>query len=319
MAEGGVQFRLRRHELVDEGALHGLVQRRVLVHAVEDAAQLGLFGVGQIAAHHDGPCRSRRQDGEDPDLFAQLRIPPVYEVVNLAVDAGRVGQVVGDGPNGFIVVIGVKGRFEIGRSRRIHVQQKKVDGLPARIAEGIRKGEDPALQLRMITANTQELFRLMDQGELDFAIVEGSFDQQVYEGLVYCTQRFIPVAAPDYSFSGPVHRMADLLEARLLIREPGSGTRGVLERALESCNLTVQDFRYLTELGSLNLIKSLVCAGAGISFFYQPVVQAELDRGELVEIHLEEGDIRHDFTFLWRRGSAFAPYYREMFRLLRQP
>ena len=112
--------------------------------------------------------------------------------------------------------------------------------------------------------------------------------------------------------------MADLLESRLLIREPGSGTRGVLERALESCNLTVQDFRYLTELGSLNLIKSLVCAGAGISFFYQPVVQAELDRGELVEIHLEEGDIRHDFTFLWRRGSAFAPYYREMFRLLRQ-
>ena len=139
--------------------------------------------------------------------------------------------------------------------------------------------EDPALQLRMHTANTQELFHLMDQGELDFAIVEGNFDQQVYEGLVYCTQRFIPVAAPAYS----------------------------------------QDFRYLTELGSLNLIKSLVCAGAGISFFYQPVVQAELDRGELVELHLEEGDIRHDFTFLWRRGSAFAPYYREMFRLLRQP
>ena len=176
---------------------------------------------------------------------------------------------------------------------------------------------DPALQLRMITANTQELFRLMDQGELDFAIVEGSFDQQVYEGLVYCTQRFIPVTAPDYPFSGPVHRMADLLEARLLVREPGSGTRGVLEQALEARNLNVHGFRYLTELGSLNLIKSLVCAGAGISFFYQPVVQAELDQGSLAEIPLEDGEIRHDFTFLWRRGSAFAPYYREMFRLLR--
>lgn len=170
----------------------------------------------------------------------------------------------------------------------------------------------------MITANTQELLRLMDQGELDFAIVEGSFDQQVYEGLVYCAQRFIPVAAPDYPFPGPVRRMADLLDARLLVREPGSGTRGVLEQALEARNLTVHSFRYLTELGSLNLIKSLVCAGAGISFFYQPVVQAELDRGDLVEIPLEDGEIRHDFTFLWRRGSAFAPYYREVFRLLHQ-
>ena len=80
--------------------------------------------------------------------------------------------------------------------------------------------DDPTLQLRMITANTQELLRLMDQGELDFAIVEGSFDQQVYEGLVYCAQRFIPVAAPDYPFPGPVRRMADLLDARLLVREP---------------------------------------------------------------------------------------------------
>lgn len=178
--------------------------------------------------------------------------------------------------------------------------------------------DDPTLQLRMITANTQELLRLMDQGELDFAIVEGSFDQQVYEGLVYCAQRFIPVAAQDYPFPGPVRRMADLLDARLLVREPGSGTRGVLEQALEARNLTVHSFRYLTELGSLNLIKSLVCAGAGISFFYQPVVQAELDRGDLVEIPLEDGEIRHDFTFLWRRGSAFAPYYREVFRLLHQ-
>ena len=177
---------------------------------------------------------------------------------------------------------------------------------------------DPTLQLRMITANTQELLRLMDQGELDFAIVEGSFDQQVYEGLVYCAQRFIPVAAPDYPFPGPVRRLADLLDARLLVREPGSGTRGVLEQALEARNLTVHSFRYLTELGSLNLIKSLVCAGARISFFYQPVVQAELDRGDLAEIPLEDGEIRHDFTFLWRRGSAFAPYYREVFRLLHQ-
>ena len=173
--------------------------------------------------------------------------------------------------------------------------------------------DDPTLQLRMITANTQELLRLMDQGELDFAIVEGSFDQQVYEGLVYCAQRFIPVAAPDYPFPGPVRRMADLLDARLLVREPGSGTRGVLEQALEARNLTVHSFRC-----SLNLIKSLVCAGAGISFFYQPVVQAELDRGDLAEIPLEDGEIRHDFTFLWRRGSAFAPYYREVFRLLHQ-
>lgn len=178
--------------------------------------------------------------------------------------------------------------------------------------------QEPDIQLRMLTSNTRELLKGLDQGELDFAIVEGYFDKQAYDSLVYCVQRYIPVCAPEYTFSRPVHQMEDLLEERLLVREPGSGTRNVLERALEARNLSIQSFRRLTELGSLNIIKTLVCAGAGISFFYQPVIQAELDAGQLREIPLKDCSIYHDFTFLWRRGSLFAPYYREVFALLRR-
>lgn len=177
---------------------------------------------------------------------------------------------------------------------------------------------EPDIQLYMLAANTQELLKLLDQGELDFAIVEGYFDKQAYDSLVYCTQRYIPVCASEYPFSHPVRQMEDLLEERLLVREPGSGTRNVLERALEARNLGVRNFRRVTELGSLNLIKSLVCAGAGISFFYQPVVRRELESGQLREIPLEDCSIYHDFTFLWRRGSLFAADYREIFSLLRR-
>ena len=177
---------------------------------------------------------------------------------------------------------------------------------------------EPDIQLYMLTANTQELLKLLDQGELDFAIVEGYFDKQAYDSLVYCTQRYIPVCSAEHPFSHPVRRLEDLLEERLLVREPGSGTRNVLERALEVRNLSVRNFRRVTELGSLNLIKSLVCAGAGISFFYQPVVQQELEAGKLREIPLEDCSIYHDFTFLWRRGSLFAADYREIYSLLCQ-
>ena len=63
--------------------------------------------------------------------------------------------------------------------------------------------------------------------------------------------------------------------------------------------------------------KLLVCAGAGVSFFYRPVVQQELEEERLREIPLEDCAIRHAFTFLWRRGSVFADDYREIFRRLR--
>ena len=178
--------------------------------------------------------------------------------------------------------------------------------------------EEPDLQLRMLTANTRELLERLDRGELDFAIVEGYFDRQAYDSLTYCVQPFLPVCAPEYSFACPVRRLEDLLGERLLVREPGSGTRNVLERALEARNLQVQSFRRYTQLGSVNLLKALVCAGAGISFFYRPVVREELDRGLLREIPLEDCAVSHEFTFLWHRGSVFSPQYRELFQRLRR-
>ena len=66
---------------------------------------------------------------------------------------------------------------------------------------------EPELQIRMLTANTRELLKLLDEGVLDFAIVEGYFDNQVYDSIVYCTKRFIPVCSPYYQFSHPVHKM----------------------------------------------------------------------------------------------------------------
>lgn len=178
--------------------------------------------------------------------------------------------------------------------------------------------QKPELQIRMLTANTQELFSLLDQGEIDFAIIEGNFDRHTYDSLVYSTQRFIPVSAPSYRFAQPTKELEDLLQERLLVREPGSGTRNVLERTLKSRNLSVKDFLQVTELGSLNLIKRLVMAGAGIAFFYEPVVKSELKSGKLQEIHLNDCVIHHDFTFLWQKNSAFAKEYQEIFALLQE-
>lgn len=180
---------------------------------------------------------------------------------------------------------------------------------------GLLKRE-PETRIRMIMANTAELLRLLDRGELDFAIVEGFFPKQSYESLWYRTERYLPVCAPDYRFSRSVVRLEDLLWERLLVREPGSGTREVLERALEERNLQMQDFPYLTELGGLDVIKALVTGGMGVSFFYEPVVRSELSAGTLREIPLADCSISHDFSFLWRKGSVFGPYYREVFHLL---
>ena len=187
--------------------------------------------------------------------------------------------------------------------------------MPAALIRLLNK--EPETQLRMIMGNTEKLLALLDQGEIDFALVEGFFSQQCYESLSYGRESYIPVCASEYQFCQPVRRIEDLLGERLLVREPGSGTREVLERALEEHHLSLQDFHLLTELGSLDVIKTLVCAGVGISFFYFPVVKAQLEEGCLREIPLENCTITHDFHFIWRKDSVFGTYYQQVFQMLK--
>ena len=108
--------------------------------------------------------------------------------------------------------------------------------------------------------------------------------------------------------------MEDLFGERLLLREEGSGTREVLERFLESQNLGVEDFERTMEVGSLHTIKELTKAGCGITFLYEIAVREELEKGTLKRLCLDNFQISHEFTFIWRRGSIYASHYRELFR-----
>ena len=58
--------------------------------------------------------------------------------------------------------------------------------------------EEPEIRLQMIVANTSQLLRLLDDGKIDFAIVEGFFQKQFYESLPYRRERYIAVCSPGY-------------------------------------------------------------------------------------------------------------------------
>ena len=188
-----------------------------------------------------------------------------------------------------------------------HLMPGPLERLAAREAE---------LRVNMLLGNTARLLELLDAGEIDFALVEGFFPRTAYDSLPLGSHRFLPVCAPDYRLRRPAAFLADLLDERLLVREPGSGSREMLERTLEGHNLTVADFPRRLELGSPGLIRSLVRAGAGIAFFYLPAVRAELEEGLLREIPLSSPPACHEFCFLWRKGSIFRQEYEAVYRAL---
>ena len=188
--------------------------------------------------------------------------------------------------------------------------------MPDRIAQYMEA--HPDLSIRMVVANTHELLQKLDEGQIDFALVEGFFEKREFDSLVFSHEEYVGVCGRDYSFKGPEPRVVeDLIGERLILREPGSGTREILERYLEARNLSLGDFAPFVEIGSIDAIKSMVLQGRGITFLYERAVREELRDGRLRKIPLTEFGVTHDFTFLWRKDSIFSEDYRALFQNLR--
>lgn len=168
----------------------------------------------------------------------------------------------------------------------------------------------PDVPLSMQMGNTALLLDALRAGTIDFAFIEGYFDQSAFDFQVFQTDHFVAVCAPNANPPTHIHRLDALLEQPLLLRESGSGTREILERALLERGLNLQQFSRKVCIGNLNVIKQLVAAGRGITFLYRAAVAKELEAGTLRELEIDDFHVLHDYTFVTLKGSMFQPEYR---------
>lgn len=174
----------------------------------------------------------------------------------------------------------------------------------------------PQSHVRMRVGNTQELLQLLGASELDFAIVEGAFPKDEYAFLPYKTENFVAVAAPDKAKKYAGADMEELLGETVFLREPGSGTREILEAFLAERSLSVKSFANTVELGNIGAIKYMLKDGLGISFCYHAAIAQEEKRGELAVIPLRDLDLSHEINFIFRKSGIFQEDYREIYREL---
>lgn len=187
--------------------------------------------------------------------------------------------------------------------------------LPERLAAYMKR--NPRVDVHMLVENTQILLRMINDGELDFAVVEGYFRKSEYDYIIWSQEPYVCVCAAAHPLAQAAPRsLSALFGENLILRNQGSGSRDVLERVLEERNHHVGDFRHIVEISDLFVIKELVKADCGITFLYRKAVEKELAEGSLCQVALTDFQISHEFTFLWRKNSAFETELRETSRAL---
>lgn len=152
--------------------------------------------------------------------------------------------------------------------------------LPGLMAD-FRAGQRGSCALDVRIGNTRDVLHALLQFEADIGLIEGSSHERDLRSVHWCDDEMVVVAAPGHPLtSGPV-TPERLREADWIVREPGSGTREIIEDRLVP---ELGELRFALELGNAEAIKRAVMSGFGVSCLSVHVVRDDLARGDLVAV-----------------------------------
>lgn len=89
-------------------------------------------------------------------------------------------------------------------------------------------------------------------------------------------------------------------------------SRGEINVALVEGNYSKEKYehkKYSTEVENMHTIIGLLKKDCGISFMYKIAVEEELQQGILKTIELDDFKMKHDFDFIWEKGSIYSEKY----------
>lgn len=141
----------------------------------------------------------------------------------------------------------------------------------------------PGIRVKLVIGNRGEIIRGLEHNEYDVVIMGRPPTSVAVESALLSDHPHVLVVPAHHRLAGKQDVSVDqLLQERFLAREPGSGTRLLMERFLEHFgNERAFD---VVEMGTNETIKQAVMAGLGIAILSAHTCFSELRDGRLVPL-----------------------------------
>jgi DNA-binding transcriptional LysR family regulator len=141
------------------------------------------------------------------------------------------------------------------------------------------------LSLRM--GNTEEVVGALLAHRIDLGLIEGPSGRRELKTERFAEDEIVPVVSPEHALAKKERvTAADLTLTPCVLREPGSGTRQVVDAALKRAGINPKKLTIILESDSSETIKGLVETGVGIAFLSRLALRHEFALGLLVELRV---------------------------------
>lgn len=171
----------------------------------------------------------------------------------------------------------------------------------------------PEVRVNLRIGDSREITSAVIEGELELGLVGAKPSVDSLESAPFCKDRLVLIVSP-------VHPLAargaaaipwrEILREPLWLREPGSGSRQALEKAMEGAGKGLNDLAVLGWMGSTEAIKQAVASGAGAAVISSLAVRHDLACNRLAALELEGLDLTRNFHIIRHRHRTPSPAAR---------
>ena len=154
--------------------------------------------------------------------------------------------------------------------------------------------------LRLEVGNTEEVLASIATGRIPLGLVEGHARASGVRLEPFVDDEMVPVIGQ--GTRARIRSLRDLAQQSILWREPGSGTRAVLERALRKAGIRKHPLPRDVELASNEAILGAVAAGLGVAFVSRWALAAHVAAGRITLVPGLDFVVRR--TFHWALPSG---------------
>jgi DNA-binding transcriptional LysR family regulator len=158
----------------------------------------------------------------------------------------------------------------------------------------------PKVSLSLSIGNTQDIVKGVLDSRFALGFVEGRVREETVESREFRRDRIVAVVAPGHTLAKEKAPSVQALAASpSILREPGSGTREIVERAFARHRLEV---RCGLQISNSEALKRAAVAGAGIGWISEVCVVEELSAGRLVSLKTTRLSLERPLYSLRLRG-----------------
>lgn len=165
------------------------------------------------------------------------------------------------------------------------------------------KFENIKISLKVTDRN--EVKDLLKKNLCDLAVFSELPDDLELESVEFLNNPLLMAAAPEHPLAGKKNLNFKILEEfPFLIREPGSGTRMVMQRLLDQYNISPN---IVMELGTNEAVKQAIMAGIGISLISKYSLTLEESVGKISILDVKGLPYENKWKIVSPKGKRLSP------------